>query len=326
MRLVAGVLAFALAVGGGFAAADEVYTKIGFPAGGAADNAGRLVARHIGRFLDGNPDVIAQNVPGAGGVRLMRLLASSEPDDGSVVALVSVSAVVLGVLNPDSAAAMDEQLAWIGALSKEPSICAVSADSGVTDVEGFRTESFKIGATSRTTQTYLQAAFLKKLLDARYDIVTGFSGGPEVNLALARGELDGVCGISLYTFLGSKFNEGKRIIGYVGPEPSPDVVDEAYISFETLIEDERDLKAVRLLMTSKYALFGFAMPATTPPDIVDAYRAAFDAMVADEAFQADAVRFLPVLSPSSGVEVESLLAGVLDTDPAVIARARELAK
>lgn len=160
------------------ASAADLTIKVGFPAGGSSDAAARAIARHIGRFLDEKPRVVVQSVPGGASLKLLRQLGRTEPADGSVVGLVSFDHTYLSVLDPDAGEVIGANLVWVGSLSEEPSVCAVHRNSGIETLDAFLSSPFKLGATSRSSQIYAQSAMLKRLLDAPYDIVTGFAGAP----------------------------------------------------------------------------------------------------------------------------------------------------
>ena len=177
-----GALALAISVASALSAhafdAKQVTLKVGYGAGGTYDISSRLVAKYLGKFLPGNPEIIVQNVPGGGSLKLAKLMMGSEPADGSVIASISQNIAFAKVVNPSNVDFDPASIVWLGALSSEPGYCATSKASGIDTMEKFLSGNFHIGASSKNSQTYQLAAIVKNGLNAKFDIVTGFSGWP----------------------------------------------------------------------------------------------------------------------------------------------------
>lgn len=312
----------AFCLGANVVSAEDITLKIGYSAGGGYDTFGRLVARHLGKYLPGEPTIIVQNVPGAGSLKLTRLMMTSEPADGTVFAHVNSSNVTAALITPDIANFDPDDFIWVGSLLNQPSICYVGENSGIETADDFLTQEFLVGATGKTSQTYVFAALVKNLFDANFEIVTGFSGGNEIDLAIARGEISGRCGNSLVTLKTKGTLESMDVVGQVAL-----TVPDDHAGFENYmdrIDNDLDRNAARLVIAGLRIGRPFFLPPGTPDDVVDQFREAFDKMVVDPEFLADAESINFQAQPTGGAEIEAILSEILDVDEATIARAREL--
>lgn len=325
LRLLAALLAVGMAGQQAFAfEADTVTIKVGFGAGGGYDAAARLVGQHIGRFLPGDPNTVVQNVTGGGSMRLTQMMLGSEPPDGSVIATVSSSMAFAPVLEPETADFDPHALQWIGALAMDPSFCVVMKDSGIDTMEAFLSEDFLVGASGRSSLTYLLAAIVKNGLGAEFGIVTGFEGGPDIVLAMQRGEIAGRCGISPFNILESNLEASVAVLGRFGSAVPEDYAD--LPRFSALIEDPVVRRAAEVIEVSRDTHLPFLAPAGTPPEILAALREAFAAMAADPEFLADAERRGLEIHFTSGEDMEAMLDQLLASDPAVFDAARDLVR
>ena len=322
VRFLGVLAALSIAAASASADVDRVTVKVGYSPGGGYDGYGRLVAEHIGRFLPDEPTTFVENVPGAGSLRLAKLMMTTEPVDGSVIAIVGSAVATTSLLRPDKSAIDPSEIKWIGAMANQPSFCFVAPGSGIADTDDFLAKPLKVGATGRTSQTFVFASLVKNLFNPDLEIVLGFSGGSEINLAIERGELDGRCGNSLSSLLSSGRYDVVNLVGQWAtsvPEVSKDVRD-----FLSMIDGDVDRKAAKLVTGTLRVDYPFLMPAGTPDDVLATYRAAFDEMVQDQQFLSDAKKRGLLIDPTGGADVEAFLQELVDVDDATIERAREL--
>ncbi|PWW03498.1 tripartite-type tricarboxylate transporter receptor subunit TctC [Hoeflea marina] len=302
----------------------SVTLKVGYGPGGGYDLMARFVAEHLGGFLPGHPDIVVQNVDGAGSLKLAMMMVGSEPKDGSVIALINPVVAFATVSTPELASFDANSLGWIGSLSGSPQLCTVSRNSPIETVEDFLGRDFILGASGKSSTTYVMAALVKNALHARFSLVTGFKGLAEIGLASERGEIAGSCGNSLTAYTAGGLSQTNRIIGQWAlevPESMKDIP-----SFLELITDPVDHAAAKLIVDTLRFQHPLHLPPGTPPDIVETYRKAFDAMVADPGFRADAASRKLVLNAKSGETVAGIVRALTGADKAVIDRAGELSK
>ena len=122
--------------------AKQITVKVGYGAGGTYDLSSRLVARYLGDHLAGKPDIVVQNVPGGGSLKLTKLMLAGEPADGSVLASISPAMAFAPLLDPDNVDFDPLSIVWLGSLSSEPAYCATSKASGIDTIEKFLSGDF----------------------------------------------------------------------------------------------------------------------------------------------------------------------------------------
>lgn len=321
--ILAGLFALALAAFAADAAvAATVTIKVGYGAGGTYDISSRLVAQFLGKYLPGNPEVIVQNVPGGGSLKLTKLLLSGEPADGSVIGSISPGMATAPALDPENADFDASKIIWIGSLSSEPAFCVTTKASGIDTMEKFLSQPFLIGASAKNSTTYTQAAIPKNGLGAKYEIVTGFDGVPEIVLAMERGELAGYCSATARDI--ERGTQGDlNVIGRLGTAPSPELPEVP--RFSDAITDPTVKTAAQFIESARDVNYPLMVPPGTPDDIVATLRSAYDKVVVDPEFVA-AVKASGELEldPKTGAEMTDILAEHLNADAAVIAAAKAL--
>jgi len=303
-------------------AAAGITVKIGYPAGGGFDNVGRLFARHFGKHLPGAPSITVQNVPGGGSMKLAELMQAAENPDGSVIGMVNASMATAPLLDPEAAALTPLDYQWIGSLTSEALLCFTSKQSGIASVEAFRTGTFKFGASNRASTTYLLAALARNLLGAKFDIVLGFEGIADIDAAIERGEIAGRCS-SPYSYLAAANRlDDINLIARAGDAPTGPVAGVPGLA--DLAASDFDRQAIEVVTGALRFHHPFLLPPATPAAVVETYRKAFDAMVVDPEFLADAAVLGIELAPNSGARVSELVKEIHALPPAVVERAREL--
>lgn len=321
----AAALAFVLTLGGGAVgrAADVVTIQVGYGAGGSYDMAARLVGRHLGRFLPGTPEVIVQNVPGGGSLKLAQLLLGAVRADGSVIGAIGPGTTLAAKLDPENVQFDPRALRWLGSLGAVESFCAVSKSTGIETVEDFAGKEFHIGASGKSSTTYLFAALAKHALGAKFGIVTGFDGVAAIELAMERGEIAGHCTFSRNDLDKRGLRDTLNVIvrfgrAEVGEYASVPRVTES-------VEDPAKKQAAEMVESLRDYDFPFVAPAGTPDEVVATLRDAFDAMVKDPQFIADVEKHDEFrLHPTTGKELERLLEEWLSADRAIFETARQL--
>ena len=297
-----------------------ITIKVGYGPGGGYDQTSRLIARHLGRFLPGNPDIAVQNVPGGGSLKLTKMVLGSEPADGSVIASVSEAMSYAPVLDPQNANFDPLALQWIGSLVNEPAYCMTAKSSGIDTMDKFLQSDFLIGATGKSSVTYIFAALVKNGLKAKFKIVTGFEGTADIQLAMERGEIAGMCGVSSYNISGNR--DTLDLIGTFG---SGIVVGKE--RFTAKIEDAKVREAAELIETALHFHHPLVVPPGTPKETVEALRKGYMEMITDPAFLADIGKLGEMtVNATSGEDISRLVALQLKVDPDVFETARNLVK
>jgi tripartite-type tricarboxylate transporter receptor subunit TctC len=185
---------------------------IGVPnsAGGGYDIYGRLLGHHIAKHIPGQPTVVIQNVPAAGGMVLANQLYNTSPKDGTYIGMVRGTVVQEQVFKNPQIQFDARKFAWIGNMNADYDGCIVSAASGIKNLKDFYEREVIVGASGAGAQSYTYPRAYRDLLGMKLKIIAGYPGTPERMIALERGELDGFCGITISTFRSQLADQAQR--------------------------------------------------------------------------------------------------------------------
>lgn len=319
LRFAIAAVSAVVALSPNVATADGTTIKIGVTAGGGYDMAGRLMARHLPRHLEQEQDGIVQNVSGASSLNLARQLAVDVDDD--TLGMVLASLIINSRLDPEKVAVDFSEFHWIGSLNSATSVCLVSKASGVKTLENFAKSALRIGATSKVGGFYQFAALAQNVLDADYQIVSGFKGLTDIEAAVDRGELDGYCGSQLDRFVRNGQSENRQLIGALTVSVEQD--GETLPPMISAVSDPLDRAAVELFATRDSMYYPVMMSPGTSQQAVDRYRNAFAAMIADPAFLEEAGGMYLTVTPMTGDAVAEMVGGVSNSDADTVDRLKE---
>lgn len=321
MKALSLALAFSLATGLA-AEAEPLSIKVGYAPGGSFDLVSRLVADHLGAFLPGNPQVIVENVPGAGSLKVAKMLMADPSTEGMVLGSVNSALALLPILDPENTDFDPTKAHYIASMSTESSYCITPKSTGIETFEQFLQSGAKVGATGKASSTYSYPAAIKAAFGANIEIVTGFEGSAEIDLAMERGDLQGRCGISAANLVEADMLTRYNVLAEIGTAPS-EIGPKAEFILDK-VTDPATRAALTLIFTAADIHHPFIVAPATSPERVAELRAAFDAMVADPAFQDDAKARGYQVGYRNGADVEAVIAGLLATDPAIKELARQM--
>jgi tripartite-type tricarboxylate transporter receptor subunit TctC len=297
-----------------------VTVVVGNSAGGGYDLNARLLARHMGRHIPGNPTLIVQNRPGAGGLNAANYIYNVVPKDGSVIGIIGR----IQILEPlFSKQPFDgTRFGWIGSISKDTSTCISSNRSVVKSWDDLMTKEYVAAGQAVGADPDTYALMIKNLFGARVKLVTGYPGTADQMLAMARGEVDGLCGISYSTLKAQHrgLMASKQIYVLVqnALEREPELPDVPLVT--QFVKDEETLGIVKLIVGT----LSMARPFFTAPGVAEdrkaALRAAFDATMKDQDFLADAKQLNIDVTPMTGAAIDRLLAELYATPAAIVAK------
>ncbi len=192
-----------------------VQVLVGFGPGGGYDLYARTLARYMGRHIPGNPTMVPQNMPGAGGVKVMNYLYDVARKDGTVIATFARGLAIEPLLGHVQGMQFDAtKFGWVGSVSNEVSICAFWNTSGIRTWQDMQTKPSTIGASAAGADSEIFPTVLRNLFHLPTKVVTGFSnGGADINLGMERGEIGGRCGWSWSSLLSQSKSllEAKKI-------------------------------------------------------------------------------------------------------------------
>jgi tripartite-type tricarboxylate transporter receptor subunit TctC len=328
-RAILAAATFLVAASGQAETAGEFYAKqplriiIGYGPGSGYDTYGRLLSRHLGRFLPGNPSVVVQNMPGAGAITAANHLYSVAAKDGSAIGLVASSALLEPVYGREGARFDPAQFTWIGNMDESIGTCSVWHTSGIERLEDLKTKEAVFGGSGPAGVNSQHAAALKNLLRLNIKLVQGYPGATEVKLAIVKGELHGGCGFALSSLKsahGHEFRSGQlRPIIQLGLEKHPELEGVPHV-YDYAKSDE-DRQVFDLVFGSHVLGRPVLAPPGIPEDRKLALRKAFMETMVDPAFQAEADKLNLPIKPTDGAGVERFFVRFLGAPKTVVQRA-----
>ena len=274
-----------------FYAGKQITLIIGSSAGGGYDVISRLLARHLGRLIPGNPAVVPQNMPGAASLAAGNFLANQAPRDGTVIAAVQRGTLLARIVNPKGVQFDIGTLSWIGSLNTESGLVVAMAGAPHTSAKDLFDKELIVGAQAGSDPE-VSPLLYNALLGMKFKIVAGYPGSNEIVLAMERGEVQGSgdWGYSSLKAVRPTWLPERRIKvlmqGALAKHPDlPNVP----LPME-FAKNEIDRKVLELYFTQKTVARPIVAPPGIPADRLAALRTAFAALGKDQAFLADAER------------------------------------
>jgi tripartite-type tricarboxylate transporter receptor subunit TctC len=308
-------------------AGKNVQMIIGFGPGGGYDLWGRTLGRHIGKHLPGHPNVVPQNMPGAGSYTAASYIFNIAPKDGSVLGIIARDAA-LGPLTGASGARFDPtRLSWIGTPTKETNVCIVFHTAPVKSVQDLYEKQLILGDTGPGTGTRSYPKVLNDVLGMKFKLVGGFPSSAEVFLAMERGEVDGICE-SLDSIKNRRPDwiptRKIAILFQGGAEPNPELQGVPFVL--DLARTDEQKKTIEFL----YAGQGIGRPFVAPPDLpaerLKMLRDAFNATMKDADFIAETKKSKLELEPEDGEHLAALIAKIYATPKPIVDKIANLIK
>ena len=295
----------------------QVVLIVGAASGGGYDSQARLLARHIGKHIPGNPSVIVQNMPGAGSLQATNHLYNIAAKDGTVFGLIQRDMLVAKAMNAPGIRFDIEKFNWVGNLASEIGIVVAWHTSPIKTTEDlFKTEMI-IGGTGPTIDTETSARLMNSLIGTKFRIISGYTGTTDVLLAMERGEVMGLGDWSLSNIRSRRpelLREGKiRLLMQTSLKKSPDLPDVPLIL--DFAKSPEDRQVMEVFLSQKVAARPVLAPPGIPADRVQALRAAFTATAADPEFIQDAEKSRLEVSPTPGEDVERIVANISKVPP-----------
>jgi tripartite-type tricarboxylate transporter receptor subunit TctC len=308
-------------------AGKNITVIIGFGPGGGYDMWGRIVARNIGKHLPGKPNVIAQNMPGAGSYVAASHIYGVAAKDGTVFAIIARDAA-LGPLSGAPGARFDAtKFSWIGTPTKEHNVCIANQTAAVKSVQDLREKQLILGDTGPGTGTRSYPKVLNALLGFKFKLVGGFQSSADVFLAMERGEVDGICE-SLDSVINRRpdwiSSKKVTVLLQAGATPHAELKDVPNVL--DLARNAEERQALEFLYAGQEIGRPFAAPPDLPADRLKLLRDAFSATMKDAEFIADAKRSKLELNPDDGEHLAALIKNIYATPKPIIEKVTELIK
>jgi len=292
-----------------FYAGKTVTVVIGFSAGGGYDLYARLLARYLGKYIPGHPTIIPQNMPGAGSLKVAKYLYEIAPKNGTVFGIFSRTMPLAPVVGLEGATFDSRKFTWLGSMAKDVTMCITSEKSGIRTWNDALATDFSVGGEGQGSDPDVFANVVKNVFGAKANLVTGYPGTAEMILAVERGELGGICGVSYSTVIGrwgDQLAQGKlHIIVQGGLEKHPQLSD--LPNMLDLASDGHQKALMRLILAPQAMARPFAAPPDIPADRAKALRDAFAAALKDPELIAEALQQKIDVGLMSATQLQSLL-------------------
>jgi tripartite-type tricarboxylate transporter receptor subunit TctC len=300
-----------------------INVLIGVGVGGEYDLQARMVARHIGKHIPGNPNVVPQNMTGAGGIKMANYLFTHAARDGTYIGMLGNNFPATEAVGGAGVQFTSVKFNWLGSIAPVVETMAVLASTGVKTVDDLRKNEIVAGASGKGAITYIYPSMMNEFLDTKFKIVTGYPGGNEINLAMERGEVQARNNTwsswkaTKPVWLQNKFI---NIIVQAGPR-APDLDAP---SVESLAKTPDDKTLIELVTSGTRLGRPMATTPDVPPDRLKALRDAYRATMNDPEFRAEADKAGFEVNPVYGEDMQKIVGEIMSTPKDLAARAKHL--
>ncbi|MFM2442982.1 MAG: hypothetical protein RJB09_168 [Pseudomonadota bacterium] len=286
----------------------QIAMLIGYSAGGGYDLYARMLSRYFGKHVPGNPGIVPQNMPGAGSLKVVNYLAQVAPRDGTAIGTFGRSLplypLLIGPADFDAT-----KFGYLGSVATDVSLCISWHKSPIQSWKDVVAKEYRAGGEGRGAEPDVFATVLQKVFDTKTKLITGYPGTAEMTLAMQRGEIDGLCGISYSTIqsIHSDWlqNGQVKILVQSAAKKHPAIPDVPLIT--DLTKDPRKSAILDLIVAPQEMARPFVAPPGLPPERLQALRDAFDATMKDPEFLAEMKKSKLDVDPVSGKSIQELV-------------------
>ena len=304
---------------------------VGSAAGGGSDTYSRAIARHLGKHIEGNPTVIVENMPGAGGLTAVNHAYKVAKPDGLTIGNFIGTVLIGQILGRPGIEFDARRFEYIGVPTKFGYVCAFTKASGITSMEKWMASKkpVKVGATGPGASLYDAPRILQAVLDLPTHIISGYKSIGDIRLAAEAGEVDGICGVGWQVFKAAwrrAIEAGDvLVVLQMVPQAHPDLPHVPLaINFAKTEEARQLIKAG--IHDSGAFVFVYALPPATPKDRVGILRQAFLNTMKDPEFLIEAKKANFEIDPVTGEELQGIIRGLFKLDAAIVSKLREILK
>ena len=299
---------------------------IGIEPGTAYDLYARLVTRHMGKYIPGNPTIIPQNMPGAGSLNAYNYIYNVAPKDGTAFGTGHRFVPLMPLLGLPGAQFDGAKFTYIGSANREVDICMIRTDSGVTTLDQWKQREVMVGTTGGGAELTTFYGTIASMLGMKMKVVTGYRSQNDLYLAIDRGEIQGRCGGSYLNLMSAHghWMEQKlvNIVMQIGLSKDPALPQVPLIT--DLVTNARDRAALQLMLSPNEMGRPFVAPPDVPADRAQALRDAFDKATHDRELIEEGKRQLLDIDPITGQRMAELVASAYAAPADVVERARAL--
>jgi tripartite-type tricarboxylate transporter receptor subunit TctC len=324
--------ALALALAAPAAAQTEDFYKgktvtilVGFSPGGGFDVNARLLARHLGKYIPGKPEVVVSNMNGAASLTAVQYLDTRAPKDGTVIDTFNFGLIGDSILFPERVKADFRGYGWVGSISTDISVCYTWGALGLKTLEDVKKRpELHMGDVGPGTSAYVNQNILKRIFGVNIKQVLGYPGSAEQRIAIERGELDGDCGA--WSSLSPDWVDGNKVNPLMRSNPgfAPGMPEN--VPYMADIAPDAHAKAlIRLLTSSGGVGRPYIVSRDVPAERLKILREAFDATMRDPEFLGEAAKLRLPVTPRNGEDSRKLVEEIYGAPPELVKEGREIA-
>ncbi len=296
---------------------------IGYSVGGGYDLYARLLARHMGQYVPGHPSIVPQNLTGAGSLRAATFLYSVAPKDGSVFGTFGRTIATNPLLMPAGAQFDATKFSWLGSMTNEVSLCVTWHTSAVKDWNDALEKPVTLGGEGSGADPDVYTLLYKNVFGAKWRLVSGYPGTNDTVLAMERGEVDGLCGLSWSTLKSRhpQWLNQKRvnILVQAGLKKQPELAG-VPLALD-LTNDPEKLAILKLFLSTQEMARPFAAPPDIPPERRSALISAFEQAMHDPQLLAEANKLNIDINPLPAQAMDRLIAELYATPKPLVEKA-----
>jgi tripartite-type tricarboxylate transporter receptor subunit TctC len=309
-----------------FYRAHNVDLVVGYSAGGGYDTYARVLARHIGKHIPGNPTIVVQNMPGAGSLKAANYLYAVAPKDGSVFGTFGRGLAMEPLIGTSATRFDARTFVWLGSGSNEFSVFVLRREAPVQTWSDMQTTPFTVSGEGSGSDPDIYAAVLKNGFGVKLKLISGYPGTAEMALAIDRGEVDGRASWSWSSLKTLKpewlANKEVNLPIQMNLTKNPELPEVPLVT--DFAKTDRERQILDLVISRQTMGRPFAAPPGLPPDRAAVLRAAFDATMADKDFLNEAAERGLDVNPVTGSALDKLVGELYATPADVIAETKNL--
>jgi tripartite-type tricarboxylate transporter receptor subunit TctC len=306
----------------------QITLIVGSSAGGGYDIYARLLARHMGKHIPGNPVIVPTNMPGAASNSAAAQIYNVAPKDGTVIGALQTAAVLEPLFGDPGRTKHDaSKFVWLGSADIDYYICISRADAAVKSFQDLLTRELIIGASQPGTSTRDFPALLNSMAGTKIRIVSGYPGTREITLAIDKNEVQGLCGFSWSSLQAQQPDWLKsgfiRVLVQEHDKGHPALNKMGVPLAVDFAKSPENRRIMELIYSSETFGRPYMMPPGVPAERVAALRRAFLDALRDKELLADAERIGLEIDPISGDELQALAEKIYATPAAIVEQARQ---
>ncbi len=298
---------------------------IGFSVNNGYDNYSRAVARHIGKYLPGRPNVVVQNMPGAGSLSAINYLYNIAAKDGTVLGMIDQAAALTQLLEPKSIRGDVTKFNWIGRVTDNSAVMYSWRTAPVQNIRDALEKELVLATSGQNSR--LLSALMRNMLGFKLKLLNGYQGAAEAALAMERGEIQALT--QPWPILRAEKPDWLRekkinLLLQVGVDSHPDLKDVPIVT--QFARDDEERRIVDFMAGNSRVGRSIVSPPGQPPERVADLREAFTRVMRDPEFIAEIKRDSLDLAPMPGEELQKVIAASIAVSPELVAKAKTLAE